>query len=151
MGCRTLFAYVPQLNLHDHFAMRPMLASGDPACQLGFSRRLAGSARHLSSRPASSTRHFPSRPASSARHLSSRPASSTRHLPSRPASSARHLPSRPTGSTCRLARSCLSRSHSFSPILFLMSPAALSSITLHFLQTLPSHMPSQLLFRDSML
>ena len=70
---------------------------GDPAVESArLSRRLAGSARHLPSRPSSSTRHFPSRPASSARHF----------------------PSRPAGSTCGLARSCLSRRHSFSPILF---------------------------------
>jgi hypothetical protein len=56
--------------------------------------------------------------AGSARRLPSRPASSAGHLPSRPASSARHLPSRPAGGARRLARSYLSRGHSFSPILF---------------------------------
>ena len=81
---------------------------GDPAVESArLSRRLAGSARHLPSRPSSSTRHFPSRPASSARNL-----------PSRPASSARDFPSRPAGSTCGLARSCLSRHHNFSPFCF---------------------------------
>jgi hypothetical protein len=70
---------------------------GDPAVESArLSRRLAGSARHLPSRPSSSTRHFPSRPASSARHF----------------------PSRPAGSTCGLARSCLSRRHGF----FLLGP-----------------------------
>jgi hypothetical protein len=86
--------------------------------QCRLSRRLAGSARHLPSRPAISARHLPSRAAGSACHLPSRPSGSARHLPSRPAGSACHLPSRSAGSACRLARSCLSRRHSFLPLYF---------------------------------
>ena len=74
-------------------------------CRL--SRRLPGSARHLPSCLPGNSCHLPSRlPVSAC------------HLPSCLPGNACHLPSRLPGSARRLARGCLSRRHSFSPIVF---------------------------------
>jgi hypothetical protein len=73
------------------------------------SRRLAGSACHLTSRLAGSACHLTSSLAGRACRL----AGSARRLASRLASSARHLPSCPADSACCLARGTSCRRHKF--------------------------------------